>query len=99
MYRVAPLRSLNSCCKVMFTSFPCFCDLSRSLWYLSDLHDGGLVKHDTFGTYLVKHADPLTDLNNAAKAGGDTVKTEVNAVHEASKASGAPISKTKAALL
>lgn len=57
------------------------------------------MKHDTFGTYLVKHADPLTDLNNAAKAGGDTVKTEVNAVHEASKASGAPISKTKAALL
>ena len=57
------------------------------------------MKHDTFGTYLVKHADPLTDLNNAAKAGGDIVKTEVNAVQEASKASGAPISKTKAALL
>ena len=55
--------------------------------------------HDTFGTYLVKHADPITDLVNAANAGGDTVKIEANAVQEASKASGMPISKTKAALL
>lgn len=60
------------------------------------------MMNDPFGIYLIKSAsekDPIKALANAAQAGSPEIDVKVKAVQEASATSGAPISKSKAALL